>query len=199
MKTVDYIAIAIMIITIIAVVIIVTTPQEIRIPQEESVIVSIRTDIEDNTENDFFYPEEIFGERSNTMIIFNITQFIEMIPSDKIVYVTFETGDTRIVFGEIVHRHMFTKKYWIFNEHGEGFITYKEDYQYQNNGKAFWVGEHDMKSVTFEWTDKYQVEYENEDRRGIYSFLVFFVGLLIAEVIRGETEEEKKKRKRMGI
>ena len=209
MKATDHFAIVIIVIAVIIIAGIMIMPQKIGIPQEESIVVPIRNTAEEKMENKFFYVKgveykfihtemRIFagagaGGQADTIIeSFNITQFIEMSPKNRTIYVTFGKGDPRIVFWEgsnrIIHQHRFIKKYWVFGENGEGWIIYEDNYQYQNNGKAFWFKEHDMESVTFKWTDKYQVEYDNKDRRGFYSIIILALGICFALWIRGNKD-----------
>ena len=201
MRVKDFFAIAIAMATILIIIAIMTVPQEVKIPQEESIVVPIRTTVEEKMENEFFYPKGIdykfihteavrfgggsAGGQSDTIISsFNVTQFIEMAPKNRTVYVTFETGAPRIVFWKgsekIIHQHRLTKKYWVFGEDGEGWIVLEENYQDPN----FWVEKHDQKSVTFKWTDKYQVDYDNnKDYRSIYSFIVFVIGAFLLFIL----------------
>lgn len=201
MRVKDFFAIAIAMATILIIAAIMVMPQEVKVAQEESIVVPIRTTVEEEMENEFFYVKGVdykfvyieavrfggggAGGQSDTIISsFNITQFIEMAPKDRRVYVTFEIGSPGIVFwkgsNKVVQQHRLTKKYWVFGENGEGWLVLEENYQ----DPKFWVEKHDQKSVTFKWTDKYQVDYDNnKDHRIIYSIIVFVIGVFILAML----------------
>jgi len=160
MKSRRFIAMLIVVATIVITMLIVNMPQEEKDPQENEVKISISTTTEDlilekKGGNEFFYVKGI-ENKLEPIECSTVDQFVNLSCKDRNIYVTFETGDSRTVFWKgsekVIQQYKFTKKYWVFAKDGEG----------------------NQEAVIFIWTDRYDIEYENNK----YNRLIFFVIIL---------------------
>ncbi len=106
-------------------------------------------------------------------------QFLDLVPRDKTIYMTFEIEEEELKFSKVKQKHYILNRTYLAFVNGIGVIVYKDLYEYRNGDRRYWI-----EGWSWWGSNSGIISFHYDNKKQIMFWIIPVIGIIALMVCR---------------